>query len=156
MRCLIGCLMLLGMVAYGQQLVIPKDLDKDQAKLYEKVAISVVAPCCKNMIPVAFHESPMAQSVLAEIRRGVLAGKSEDEVHQLLRDMRFDGNEEARVIFAIPDKNWLGMVAWLAPFGFIVLMVGVVMVVLFRTSGSKADDTVDLDAIRKQALKDLS
>ncbi|CAM2006528.1 cytochrome c-type biogenesis protein CcmH [Acanthopleuribacter pedis] len=155
MRGLIGCLLLMGFAVYGQQLVVPKELDAKQAKLYEKVAISVVAPCCKNMIPVAFHESPMAQDVLAEIKSGVVGGKSEAEIHQLLRDMRFEGNEEARVIFAIPDKNWLGMLAWMAPFGFIFLMCCVMGYILMGTRRPKKQESLDLDSVRERVMKDM-
>lgn len=156
MRAFIGILMLMGVSLFGQQLVIPKTLTPEQAELYQKVAISVVAPCCKNMIPVAYHESPMAQGVLGEIERGILAGKNEAEIHQILRDMRFNGNDEARVIFAIPEKNWLGMIAWGAPVLFIILF-SVGLFIMLRAPKAKQDDNADdLDALRQRVIKDLS
>lgn len=132
----------------AQQLVIPDSLNPEQGRTYKKIAESVSAPCCSNAIPIAYHESGMAIGVRNQISDALLAGKSEAEIWDELKAMRF-GPEETPLIFAIPDEaSILGQLTWLSP--LIVFIIGAVLIgFFFKNSKNIANKKVDENLINR-------
>lgn len=125
-------LLLFGSLIWAQQLVIPKELNERQAKQFKRISESVSAPCCSNAIPVAYHESGMAIYVRDVVKERLLAGDSEDQIMAMLGEMKL-GSEQVPLIFAIPDKNPLGLLTWWFP--ALVILAGIAFIVfLFRQS----------------------
>ncbi|CAM2066165.1 Cytochrome c-type biogenesis protein [Sulfidibacter corallicola] len=120
---LTSILLMLATPLWAQQLVIPDELNEDQAKIYQKVSTAVSAPCCKNAIPVAFHESPMANHIRDNIKAWILEGKSEKAIMAELADMEI-GSSGLKVIFTVPEKKGIGLVAWLSPIIGLLLSIG--------------------------------
>ena len=116
-------------------------LKKKKKKLYHKITQSVAAPCCNNMIPVAFHESQWAFEIRDFVEARILAGDKESAIFDQLEGLTF-GPEKKHVTFTIPDRDGLGYLAWASP--AILILLGVVAALLLmrrrRTSHALTDD----------------
>ncbi len=104
-------------------------LTAKQRKLVSKLGQSVAAPCCSNMIPVAFHESQWAFDIRDFIEERVVAGDSERAIFDQLAKLEF-GSERKNVTFTVPDRDGLGYLAWMSP--IILIGLGIFAVFIFR------------------------
>ncbi len=120
-----GCILALPLMA--QQQVVPEEFSNKQARLLKKVTESVSTPCCKNGIPVAYHDSGQAQYVNNLVIEAIRAGKSEAEIMAQMKDVRLGPKEEA-LIFTVPEQDLLGRLFWIAP---VLLIVGLGLAIYF-------------------------
>lgn len=129
----------------GQQLIIPSELNKEQAKTYKKVVQSISAPCCQNGIPVAYHESPMSNYLADMVRDQLIEGKSETQIMKAMADLEI-GDGKLKVIFTVPQTdNIVGKLAWITP-ALIVLLGSILLISVYTFKKS--------DAQPKEALID--
>lgn len=112
----------------SQQMTMPEAFNSNQRKLFLKIASSVSAPCCRNGIPVAYHESGMAIYLQEVIRDGIKAGKSERQIMGELKEMSI-GEQGLAVIFTVPENNGLGWATWASP--AVVVLLGIAGVLYF-------------------------
>jgi len=119
---------------WAQQMVVPEELNPEQARLYRKLAESVSAPCCNNGAPVAYHESGMAGYIKDVIRDGILAGKSEAQIVEDLENLSL-GQDNRKVVFTVPEDNWLGWATWATP--ALMVALGFVAVFYFLNLGKR-------------------
>jgi len=141
----------------AQQQVVPDDFNRKQEKLFVELTQAVSTPCCTNGIPVAFHDSGMANHVREQIIAWIREGREEDQIREDLLAMRFGPNNDMPLIFTEPDNSWISILTWLvAP---VVLVAGFLVVFLLvlrkrdaRTSLSE-DELVEnyRDAIMAKA-----
>jgi len=96
---------------------------------------AVSTPCCRNGIPVAYHDSGMAQYVRNAIIQSLREGKSEEIIMADLANMTM-GPDKDHLIFTVPENNSLGWIVWAAPPAFVFLGIGV-GVLCVRRNGSR-------------------
>ena len=127
---------------FAQQQVIPPELDSKQKVIYEKLTKSVSAPCCSNSIPVAYHESGMALYLRDFIRDALMNGDSEEVLLAKLKTLTL-GEDKLNVVFAVPEKNWLGMFVWLTPALAILLGSGLIVLLFISKRSIKTQAATD-------------
>ena len=125
----LGWWILLSGVLWAQQQVVPTDFSPPQRALFEKITVSISAPCCRNGVPVAYHDSPLANHIRDFVKNAIEAGKSESQIFGELREMRFG---DRQIIFTVPSENSLGVLFWLLPLIFV--LVGCCMIFWFLKS----------------------
>ena len=126
--------------AWAQQQVVPDDFDGRQARLFTELTQAVSTPCCQNGIPVAFHDSGMANYVRDQISAWIREGRGEKEIRADLVAMRLGPNQDMPLIFTEPDNSLLSVLTWsVAP---VALAVGFLIVFLMVLR--KRDDHTDL------------
>ena len=135
--------------ALAQQQVVPKDFDRGQERQFKRITESVSTPCCRNGIPVAYHDSGMAQYVRNVVIQSIRAGKSEKAIMADLAAMTLGPNKD-HLIFTTPENNGLGWVIWMAPLTFVLIGTGVVFLVfnLQKAGHTKPDSTELLEKYR--------
>ncbi len=132
MRCLL--LILFAAPVLAQQMVIPEELDSSQARVFRRLAEAVSAPCCNNGAPVAYHDSGTATYIKDFIKDALLAGKGEAQIMAELEALEL-GKEKRKVIFTVPENNWLGWATWATP--ALIVALGVAAVFFFLSLGKK-------------------
>ena len=122
-------LIFLALPLFAQQQVVPEDFSSKQARLFTKMTEAVSTPCCQNGLPVAYHDSGMAQYVRAEVIQWVRAGDDEKAIIAKLEAMRLGPNRDMPLIFTVPDNKLVSILTWMvAP---IMLGGGFLIVFLF-------------------------
>jgi len=115
----------------AQQQVVPDDFDSKQQRLFTKLTQAVSTPCCTNGIPVAFHDSGMANFVRDEIATWIREGRSEKEIRAELEAMKLGPNQDMPLIFTEPDNSWLSWLTWaVAPAALVIGFLAVFLLVL--------------------------
>lgn len=151
------CLFLIAILAqglYAQQQIVPDDFTPAQIKLFQKMTESVSAPCCQNAVPVAYHESAMANDIRDQISQYVRDGLSEDRIMASLAEMRM-GPQNLPLIFTIPKKDGLGLFAWLSPIILLIVGTGIVLLLFKNRSvprGPQLSDDELVDRYRSHIL----
>ena len=112
----------------AQQQVVPQDFNSKQARLFQKMTQAVSAPCCQNGIPVAYHDSGMAEYVRGEVIQWIRAGEGEAQIMSKLEAMRLGPNRDMPLIFTVPDKKLVSILTWLvapivAGLGFLIIFL---------------------------------
>ena len=141
-------LWLLVSVAVAQQMTMPDEFTAEQKKLFLKIAESVSAPCCRNGIPVAYHESGMAVYVQNLIRDAIKSGKTESQIMAQLEELRM-GERQEPLIFTVPDNNSLGWLFWSLPWLIVVMGVLLVLYFLRRPRTARKDKPTNEALIEK-------
>ena len=125
MRLLIFLALIYSLPVWSQQQVVPQDFDRGKARLFTKITQAVSTPCCRNGIPVAFHDSGMAQYVRNAVIQSLRENKSEAVIMADLAKMTLGPNDE-HLIFTVPENNSLGWIIWTAPAAFVFIGFGFV------------------------------
>ena len=146
MRCYWMVFLLAAGAAFAQQQVVPKEFNAAQGRLFKKVTEAVSTPCCSNGIPVAYHDSGMAQFVRGEVIEAIKVGKSEDQIMAMLGEMKFGPKNDMSIIFTVPEKNLVGRLFWLAPLGALILGFLLIYYIL-RVSGHRGKNTESDDEL---------
>lgn len=141
---------------FAQQLIIPDELEGKQRVIYEELTQAVSTPCCRNGIPVAYHESGQALMVRDRIKEMLIEGKDRQEIVAALDAMRF-GEDNAELIWTIPRDGGIDYVVWLAPAALI--LIGLVVIGLIVRKGGKKTARIDEQALYDKyhdvVLKDI-
>ena len=145
------------LAAMAQQQVVPEEFNRQQKKIFIKVTQSVSTPCCRNGIPVAYHDSGMALYVRGLIKEALLKGADEEQIFAQMRDLRL-GEAKEPLIFTIPEGNNLGRLAWASP--FLLILFGAVAIYYLFVRGTKKEQSISdmelLETYRPYIAKQLA
>ena len=130
----------------AQQQVVPEDFSSKQSRLFQNMTEAVSTPCCQNGLPVAFHDSGMAQFVRAEVIKWIRDGKDKDQILAELEAMRLGAKGDLPLIFTVPDNKLVSVLTWMVAPG--VLGGGFLIVFLIALKKDKVQvDLSDDDLI---------